>query len=232
MKSLMRFAEQSAKALALIFMTIAMPGCAHGNGEADKLAPQTKPAAEARQRLIKAAVAVSNADLVLAGDSLIEGWHSDLLSPHTVLNLGVGGDETQNLSWRIQDYDLRHLRPKHTVLLIGTNNLPGNAASEIVAGIEQAAMLLRRKLPTARLAIILLLPRGEDLAQYDPKRRAVNDSIAGWAKQKGFVAIDVSREISCNYQMIACANYKPDHLHLTPAGYAVISKATLKAVRD
>ena len=62
------------------------------------------------------------------GDSLIQQMQNapvwkELFEPLHCLNFGIGGDQTQNLLWRIENGELDfEIEPKIVVLLIGTNN--------------------------------------------------------------------------------------------------------------
>ena len=68
-------------------------------------------------------------DIVLLGDSIMHFWewkHPEswrkLTKGRTVLNLGYGGDRTENVIWRIQHGELDGYKAKNIVLMIGTNN--------------------------------------------------------------------------------------------------------------
>ena len=76
--------------------------------------------AEARQ---------GNFDLVFIGDSITDGWRNRGLqvwtksyAPRPELNLGIGGDRTQHVLWRIQHGELDGWKPKAVVLMIGSNH--------------------------------------------------------------------------------------------------------------
>jgi hypothetical protein len=66
-------------------------------------------------------------DFLLIGDSLVEMWPQEAWTASfpdtTVLNLGVGGDTTQNVLWRLSKMPLTRIQPRRVALLIGTNNL-------------------------------------------------------------------------------------------------------------
>ncbi|HEV8692009.1 MAG TPA: putative glycoside hydrolase, partial [Ideonella sp.] len=68
-------------------------------------------------------------EVVFIGDSITEHWESagrEVWQRHYAkyhaLNLGFGGDRTENLLWRLQHGEIDGLAPKVTVLMIGTNN--------------------------------------------------------------------------------------------------------------
>ena len=72
-------------------------------------------------------------DVVLLGDSIMHFWEwkhpkswAKFTKGRTVLNLGYGGDKTQNLLWRMEHGELDGYTAKCIVLMIGTNNNSAN----------------------------------------------------------------------------------------------------------
>lgn len=110
------------------------------------------------------------ARLVVLGDSIVEGWADSAafrsrFSELTPLNLGIGGDHTQHLLWRIDQGILDGLAPRAAIVLIGVNNLGGGFSPEatrlgIVAVIER----VRQKLPKTPVLLLSVLPAGETAA--------------------------------------------------------------------
>ena len=68
----------------------------------------------------------SNSDFVFIGDSIVRHFHkySDVLKRHfkDALNLGMSGDCTQHVLWRLT-FGLLPLNGKYLVLHVGTNNI-------------------------------------------------------------------------------------------------------------
>jgi hypothetical protein len=96
----------------------------------------------ARQNLVLERANTSHAQVVLIGDSITEGWEGardqlqSLVGLRSAANLGVGGDRTQHVLWRLQQAPLMSVNPKVIVLMIGTNNIYDDSADDIVAGIR------------------------------------------------------------------------------------------------
>ena len=68
-------------------------------------------------------------DLLFMGDSITDGWRTrgsnvwhKFYEPRHAANFGIGGDRTQHVLWRIKHGELTGIKPKVTVLMIGTNN--------------------------------------------------------------------------------------------------------------
>ena len=73
------------------------------------------------------------------------------------LNLGMSGDCTQHILWRLK-FGLLPLNGKHFVIHVGTNNIACNHPMEIAEAIVQIAVLFKQK--NAQVIVTGLLPRG------------------------------------------------------------------------
>ena len=129
----------------------------------------------------------STAKLIFIGDSITQGWTDiardvwdQAFGAYHPLRLGIGGDKTQQVLWRIQEGELQDLDPKALVLLIGTNNLGwGNSVSDTVAGVEAVVSSIQVRLPKTTILLLGVLPAGEKFD--DPRRQpiqAVNAALA------------------------------------------------------
>ncbi len=105
-------------------------------------------------------------DVVFLGDSITHGWEGQKAwqehfgSFHPV-NLGIGGDQTGHVLWRITDgRELENLKPKAAVLMIGTNNTGAHTAEQIAGGIKAIVEELRRQKPDIKVLVLGVFPRG------------------------------------------------------------------------
>src|SRR5205807_777687 len=77
-------------------------------------------------------------DILLLGDSIMEGWRNPTAKPGffpaKAANFGLGGDQTQHLLWRLQNGELDGIQPRVVVVLIGTNNTGQDNAGDIAEG--------------------------------------------------------------------------------------------------
>jgi len=186
-------------------------------------------------RLALAPVAAT--ELVLIGDSLVASWAPDIFEQfygaRRPLNLGIPGDTTQTLLWRLgQGNWPAALRPRAVVLLVGTNNLDAGWPPDMTArAVLRVVAELRAKAPGTRVVLVGLLPRGAE--PDDPRRAAigqVNDLLRPchdgrslfWA-EPGSVLLDGRQRLT---PLISF-----DATHLTPYGYAILSAALEPVVR-
>ena len=68
-------------------------------------------------------------DLIFIGDSITAGWEGagkdvwqKYYAKRNAVNLGIGGDQTQHVLWRLDHGNIDGISPKLAVLMIGTNN--------------------------------------------------------------------------------------------------------------
>jgi lysophospholipase L1-like esterase len=105
-------------------------------------------------------------DVVFLGDSITHGWegqkawqeHFGAFKP---VNLGIGGDQTGHVLWRITDgHELDNLKPKAAVIMIGTNNVGGYTAEQIAGGIKAIVEELKKQKPEIKILVLGVFPRG------------------------------------------------------------------------
>ena len=124
--------------------------------------------------------------VLFVGDSITDSWRGGgkaifeknygALDP---LNIGIGGDRTQHVLWRLDHGEVEGINPKAAVLMIGTNNLGSNTNEEIAAGVTRIVRTLHQKLPSTKVLLLAIFPRGAKAD--DPNRariKAINDQIA------------------------------------------------------
>jgi lysophospholipase L1-like esterase len=174
------------------------------------------------------------ADIVLLGDSITQGWAMvpEIWQQHfagkNTLNLGIGGDTTQNLLWRMTTGQaLKGLNPKVVVVLIGTNNfgLYNDTAEDTVRGVQAIMQTLRDALPSSKLILMGILPRGT-LPEDEVRQRVkqANQRLAVFAQQKNMIFMDIGTQL-LNPNGTLNPEIMPDGLHLSAKGYAIWAQA-------
>lgn len=190
------------------------------------------------------------ADVVVFGDSLAERWPDDnikkLFPGKIVANLGVNGDTTQAALWRLNSPLMGRISPQSVVLLLGTNNLKGTRPCATGAGILASIEKIHSLWPSATVYTMAIAPRGPLFQDSEAERIAVNAILEKLPSQYSFVKIvsgydDViacnSRDLSFAQQVLpsyfpdTCENYKPDNLHFSDQGYAVLDGFVKKAMQ-
>ncbi len=103
-------------------------------------------------------------DVLLVGDSITmqwgEAWGKHFPALKTV-NIGIGGDKTQNVLWRLDHGGVDGLEPRVCVLLIGNNNMfftPETGIEAAAQGIKMCADNLREKFPQTPVIVVKVLP--------------------------------------------------------------------------
>src|SRR5438552_10714159 len=105
-------------------------------------------------------------DVIFLGDSITHGWEGqkawqEHFSSFKPVNLGIGGDQTGHVLWRITEgHELDHLSPKAAVIMIGTNNIGGHSAQQIAGGITAIVEELKRQKPHIKVLVLGVFPRG------------------------------------------------------------------------
>jgi beta-glucosidase len=109
-----------------------------------------------------------NANVLFIGDSITQGWEgagkgvwAEEFESMGAVNLGIGGDRTQHVLWRLDNGEIDGIEPKAAVVMIGTNNLGANTNEEIVAGITAIVKKLNTKLPKTKVLLLGIFPRSE-----------------------------------------------------------------------
>ena len=124
--------------------------------------------------------------LLFVGDSITDGWRgrgkevfAKTYDKDEPLNIGIGGDRTQHVIWRLQNGEVDGINPKVAVLMIGTNNLGGNTNEEIVKGVTKVVDTLHEKLPHTKVLLLAIFPRGEKADnQWRSRLTAINEELA------------------------------------------------------
>ncbi len=170
-------------------------------------------------------------DVIFLGDSITDGWHTggkaifkECYTPLHTFNLGIGGDQTQHVLWRLDNGEVEGLKPKVVVLMIGTNNSRDTAAN-ITRGVKAVVADLQTKLPDSKILLLAIFPRAA--TAQDPIRHKLAEVNAELAK------LDDGTKIK--YLDIGPAFLTPDgtitkevmkdFLHPTTYGYVLWAKA-------
>jgi lysophospholipase L1-like esterase len=145
--------------------------------------------------------------------------------------MGIGGDQTQNVLWRLQNGQLDGYQARVFVVMIGTNNCWGKnvVPADVAAGVKAILDLIQQKQPTAKILLLSILPVGEKPNPGRETRAALNALLAKF--QGGPVEyLDISAKFLEPDNTIS-KDVMPDHLHLAPKGYEIWSEAIQDKVK-
>ena len=170
-----------------------------------------------------------NIDLLFLGDSITQGWNDNDVwkrhyAPRHAANFGIGGDRTQHVLWRLENGEIDGIKPKVTVLMIGTNNVRANTVDEIAAGITAIVKTLQSKLPETKILLLGVFPRSKDPDATRERLAAINKKIARLDDGKTVKFLDFGVKFLEDDGTIS-REIMPDYLHLTRKGYCIWADA-------
>jgi lysophospholipase L1-like esterase len=133
-------------------------------------------------------------DLLFVGDSITDGWRGrpnpdrgtggkeifdKTYGQYHPYNIGIGGDRTQHVLWRLEAGEVKGISPKVAVLMIGTNNLGSNTNEEIVSGVTKIVQSLHSRLPNTKVLLLGIFPRDPQPDTQNRQRiKAINAELA------------------------------------------------------
>jgi lysophospholipase L1-like esterase len=147
--------------------------------------------------------------LIFLGDSITQQWEyagepswrnfapgwQRFYGDRNAVNLGFSGDATSHLLWRIENGEVAGISPKVAVILIGANNLGRLhwSAADTLAGIDANVQAVRRRLPTAKILLLSVLP-SERNDWVTETTGTINKGLAARYRNGGIATfLDVSR---------------------------------------
>ncbi|HEV7279956.1 MAG TPA: platelet-activating factor acetylhydrolase IB subunit [Pirellulaceae bacterium] len=239
----MNFAFRFALAVALGFAGSAVP--TYAQAPAAPAPPEGRAAAPAtvtpvprdgnwmnRHEAMNARVKQGDVNLVFIGDSITAGWEGagkkvwqEHYGDRNAVNLGIGGDRTQHVLWRLQNGNLEGIEPELAVIMIGTNNSGGDSPEDIAAGVKSIVELIRQKTPETKILLLATFPRGEK--PEDPRRQTNEKSnaiVKQLADDQRVFFLDIGDKF-LEADGTLSKETMPDLLHLNEKSYAIWAEA-------
>lgn len=178
-------------------------------------------------------------DVLFLGDSITDGWRNTgksvwdhFFAPLKSANFGIGGDSTQHVIWRLRNGELEGIRPKVTVIMIGTNNGP-DSAQDVALGIKTIITDIQQRLPTTRILLLGIFPRNEHPDPVRAKNEEINKLISAYANPqnpKRVVYLDIGEKFLTPQQVLS-KDIMPDLLHPNIKGYQIWAEAIIDTVK-
>jgi lysophospholipase L1-like esterase len=177
-------------------------------------------------------------DVVFLGDSITDGWRGqrDIWNEHFgkfhPLNLGIGGDRTQHVLWRIQHDELKGYNPKAFVIMIGTNNMGSDSEQHIADGVKAIISEIEKQHPAAKILLLGIFPRSPKAS--DPIRGKVkrtNEILAKFDDGKKVKYLDFGQKFLTDDGTLT-KEIMPDFLHLSKKGYEIWAENVEKELEE
>lgn len=173
----------------------------------------------------------SKAQVVFIGDSIVAAWrvapaYREVFGKYSPLNLGISGDHTQNVLYRVKNGALAELSPKAVVLMVGVNNLAGGfTVEQTVSGVHAVVDAIRSALPNTPVLLLAVLPARAN--PDDPLRQKITDTnrqLQGFAKA-GQVVFHDAGSVLLEPDGTIEKSILRDFVHPTATGYERLSQS-------
>lgn len=189
---------------------------------------------DAIKKVLEKSEELRASDVLFVGDSITQGWQEKGLGawnksfagkPWKGINLGVAGDRTENVLFRLQsradggagNLDDPAIHPKVIVLMIGTNNLFTHKPDQIMAGVLACKNRLQQMEPQARIVLCSVLPV-KDRKLHDEKVVPLNHFLKNMHSPPSVHWLDLHAHF-VNREGSQKTEYFHDEVHLNASGY-------------
>lgn len=179
-------------------------------------------------------------DVVFLGDSITDGWRGkagaevwkEHFGPLNPINLGIGGDRTQHVLWRIQHGELEGYKPKAFVIMIGTNNMGSNSEEEIAEGNKAIIDEINKQHPHAKILLLGIFPRSANASDaIRQKVKRTNELLAKFDGKNNVKYLDIGDKF-LQPDGTLTREIMPDLLHLSQKGYTIWAEAIEKELKQ
>ncbi|HND54440.1 MAG TPA: GDSL-type esterase/lipase family protein, partial [Pirellulaceae bacterium] len=177
-------------------------------------------------------------DILLVGDSITQQWGSPLdkgvmndawrkpFGGYKTINIGIGGDKSQNVLWRLDHGGVEGLEPRLVILMIGNNNMfftPETGIEAAAKGVKMCVANLREKFPKADVIVAKILPcHSPGVAFYEDIKKT--NAALETLKLDGdprVTVLDMTPDFLNADGTLKKALFTPDKIHLSLEGYGV-----------
>jgi lysophospholipase L1-like esterase len=186
-------------------------------------------------------------ELIFIGDSITQGWENEgkevwakNFAPRGALNLGIGGDRTQHVLWRLANGNFDGIKPSRTgkrwvIIMVGTNNTgqgndPNrNTPEQIADGIVAITQAVEDSMPDAKILLLGVFPRGEFPNPLREDIAIINGYIPMAQDRHRIFYKDIGSTFTTETGVIT-KDIMPDFLHLSPKGYQMWADAIAETI--
>ena len=177
-------------------------------------------------------------DVVMLGDSITHFWentaywscgrdvYEGMCEKYALLNLGYGGDRTENVLWRCENGELDGYKAKIVQIMIGTNN-GGDTPEDTALGIKKIIETVKRKQPQAKILLLPVFPRGKPGDAHRVRVGRINAIIKDFADGESVVWYDFNERFLDSAGAFLPKLMINDLLHPHHAGYELWRDAVM-----
>jgi lysophospholipase L1-like esterase len=190
----------------------------------------------ARHEHILEKVKISDPQLIMIGNSITHSldepdrkiFWDQYLNDLDAVNMGISGDRTENVIWRLQNGTIDSINPKVATLLIGTNNTDGNhyleisTPDELAEGIWKICEIIREKLPDTKIVLLGILPYGYKPNHRDEVNKATNKLISRFPEKDSIIHYYDLGYLFLNEEGKVRRELLPDWLHPNVEGDSLV----------
>ena len=178
-------------------------------------------------------------DVYFEGDSITRRWgatdYPELLANWkqnffgwNAADFGWGGDQTQNILWRLENGELDGVKPKVVVLLAGTNNLGASSdadarAEDVTRGIQAIVSKIQAKAPGATIVLMGIFPRNDNMPLM-PSIDKINGNLSQFADGRSVRYLNINGKLADSGGRLF-PGMMADKLHPTLKAYQVWADA-------
>ena len=176
-----------------------------------------------------------NIDLLLIGDSITHWWYREpelfdrFFGEFNPINLGIAGDQTSHVLWRLDHLPLDAISPKVAMLMIGTNNIAhavDRSPRATAEGIVEIVQKLQEHYPRMQIIVLHVFPRDE-MPNGELRQRVneINAMLPGMLRraqfrgEQGTVFLANINRVFLPRNGVISEDIMYDFLHLTAEGY-------------
>ena len=172
-----------------------------------------------------------HAKILWIGDSIVQKFDSvgkpvwdQYYAPRDAVNLGISGDRTEHVLWRLDHCNLESVSPKLAIVMIGQNNGPSNTAEEIAEGVSAIVSNLRQRFPDMKILLLGIFFRGEKPNDEQVKLAKTNEILAALADDQHVFYMNIN-QIFLNPDGTIPKTLMPDREHPNEQGCRIWAEA-------
>lgn len=199
-----------------------------------------------RHNQILEKVKSSDPKLIMIGNSITHSldepdrkiFWDQYLNELDAVNLGISGDRTENVIWRLQNGAIDGIHPKVATLLIGTNNTDGNnyleisTPEELSEGIWEICRIIREKLPETEIVLLGILPYGYKPNHRDETNKATNRITAKFPEKDSKIHYYDLGYLFLKENGTVDGKLMPDYLHPNVEGHKLLIEALVPVISN